>query len=535
MATSSSPAMDESNMTPSSTMQFLHRCIQERLWEEAEAEMANAIRRWPDDERILFSWALLSNYRQRWADMAERFAVFRARFPTNVAGYVRGALAHRWLAQFREADDLIGAGLERAPTDIELLSESMAIAVAEKEWSAAEERAARLVAHFPDQPFAYFRAAESLRQQGKHAEADVRIAEGLHRLGPQPLLTLRFAEMAVLRGDWQGATRRWAGARRHFPADPKVHVGLAAAFTQLGQHDDAAGALLEGLAQLPGHRDIQYEYAWTLTRLERFDAAKEQWELLRARFPADVQIEAGWMHTAAQMQAEITSERETTGHFASASSEQLPPAEILTHFQSLGESCEFGLLQRRYKLEPISLFRWASTSIDPLIQALDTDFAGVGDPKNTRLLVAHGDEYVVKDIRLGFDMHSFVKVDQVDAEKFHIGQSKRLQFLTRRFREDAAAADQIMVRFTNLATDKAQIRRLFTALRRFGPVTLLHVMKAERPEQVGQVAWLEPGLMVGAIDRFGRTPQGGWDLSYNAWVKLCATALAMWSKARPEG
>lgn len=517
-------------MTPSRTMHFLHRCIEERLWEEAEAEMANAIRRWPEDERILFSWALLSNYRQRWADMAERFTVYRTHFPTNVAGYYRGALANRWLAQFREADALVDAGLALAPKDINLLSVSVAIAIAEKSWAAAEQRAARLVAQFPDQPLAYIQAAEAFQRQGKYAEADVSIAEGLHRLGPQPLLAQRFAEMAVLRGDWQRAARRWAGARRHFSTDPKVHIGLATAFTQLGQHEDAAEALLEGLAQLPGHRDMQYEYAWTQTRLERFDTAKEQWELLRARFPADAQIEAGWMHTTAQMQAEIKSERKATGLFASASSPQLPPAEILTHFQSLGESCEFGLLQRRYKLEPISLFRWASTSIDPLIHALDTDFAGVGDPKNTRLLVGHGDEYVVKDIRHGFDMHSFVKVDQVDSEKFHIAQSKRLQFLTRRFREDAAAADQIMVRFTNLAIDQAQIRRLFAALRRFGPVTLLHVMKAERPEQVGQVAWLEPGLMVGAIDRFGRTPQGGWDLSYNAWMNLCANALAMWSQ-----
>jgi hypothetical protein len=65
-------------------------------------------------------------------------------------------------------------------------------------------------------------------------------------------------------------------------------------------------------------------------------------------------------------------------------------------------------------------------------------------------------------------------------------------------------------------------------------VILLHVTRAEEVELMGQVKWLEPGLMVGSIDRFGRAPKGGWDLSYEGWMKVCAAALAMWSHERRE-
>jgi hypothetical protein len=75
MATRPSTAIAGGDATPSCTIHFLQECIQHRSWAEAEAEMAAAIRRWPDDESILSNWALLSNYRQRWAEMDERFAV----------------------------------------------------------------------------------------------------------------------------------------------------------------------------------------------------------------------------------------------------------------------------------------------------------------------------------------------------------------------------------------------------------------------------------------------------------------------------
>ena len=43
---------------------------------------------------------------------------------------------------------------------------------------------------------------------------------------------------------------------------------------------------------------------------------------------------------------------------------------VLNAFESLDESCEFGLLQRKFQLEPISLLRWVSIEHGQLMRML---------------------------------------------------------------------------------------------------------------------------------------------------------------------
>jgi hypothetical protein len=124
-------------------------------------------------------------------------------------------------------------------------------------------------------------------------------------------------------------------------------------------------------------------------------------------------------------------------------------------------------------------------------------------------------------------MHSFVNKSRVDARRFHVSQSARLRFLVRKFREDAASGDHIMLRFTRDPVTEAEIRDLHRALRRYGPVVLLHVTKASTADQVGTVAWLERDLMVGFIDRFGQDGSAAWEISFDCWLTICRKAFAM--------
>src|SRR5437016_5768301 len=52
-------------------------------------------------------------------------------------------------------------------------------------------------------------------------------------------------------------------------------------------------------------------------------------------------------------------------------------ARIIAEFESLGDNCEFGFVQRHHGLEPGGLLRWASSNFDGLVHALECRFTGL--------------------------------------------------------------------------------------------------------------------------------------------------------------
>jgi hypothetical protein len=64
----------------------------------------------------------------------------------------------------------------------------------------------------------------------------------------------------------------------------------------------------------------------------------------------------------------------------------MTPAEVAAACESIGRNCEFGLVQRRHGLEPVSLLRWGGGPIAGLVRAINTSFFGLaeamtGDPE----------------------------------------------------------------------------------------------------------------------------------------------------------
>ena len=83
---------------------------------------------------------------------------------------------------------------------------------------------------------------------------------------------------------------------------------------------------------------------------------------------------------------------------------KLTPGELTMRFESLGSNCEFGLVQRNFGAEPLSLLRWSNLTPTSLCAMLETRFDDVGNPENSFVQI-HGDEYLTGDSRY-FSMHS---------------------------------------------------------------------------------------------------------------------------------
>ncbi len=211
----------------------------------------------------------------------------------------------------------------------------------------------------------------------------------------------------------------------------------------------------------------------------------------------------------------------------------LTAADLLGGFESLGDNCEFGVLQRAAGIEPLGFFRLNFSPLPALMRALATDFAGIDREDHFELVIQPDKEYFVRVVDYGFTYHTMKFVGQVAPEALHRQQVATAGFLIRKLREDLAAAEKIFVRKGEDSTREEDILALHQALRRYGPATLLWVVREDQAHRAGLVEVLRPGLLKGYIDRFAPLDDAH-DVS-PMWFHICRHALALWRGSHRPG
>ena len=202
----------------------------------------------------------------------------------------------------------------------------------------------------------------------------------------------------------------------------------------------------------------------------------------------------------------------------------LPPGQMIVRFESLGENCEFGLVQRRLGAEPLGLLRFSFVELFQVLRGLRTGFPALGDPGTAEISVdARGAEYVIKETTHGIVYHTFQSPDTLSRETVLGQQTARLRFLRRKLLEDVANGEKIFVikRIDPLRPE--EVMPLYTALNDLGRNWLLWVVPAGPAHPSGTVEILLPGLLRGYVDRFAPN-DNAHDISLPAWTALCHAA-----------
>ena len=211
----------------------------------------------------------------------------------------------------------------------------------------------------------------------------------------------------------------------------------------------------------------------------------------------------------------------------SSADAELSDAQIVSHFESLGDNCEFGFLQRELGLEPLSLLRWAGVYLDGLLRAFMDDF----DPGDALQITLDakpaGAEYMVRVQPFGWLMHTFVHPETQPVEKMLKDQIRRFRFLASKLIEDLEAGEKIFVFRRNEPIVDDSILALHDALNWYGLNTLLWVVEAEGDNEPGSARWLRPGLIQGYVARLAPRSNGAF-LSQPTWRQVCRSAFDLW-------
>lgn len=213
----------------------------------------------------------------------------------------------------------------------------------------------------------------------------------------------------------------------------------------------------------------------------------------------------------------------------------LEPQDLLMQFASLGDNCEFGLIQRRHHADPMGLFRFAATPYPALIAALQDDFEKLLDPTRLmfRLRGPRPREYILHHRDYSFQIHTLTMEATLPIARIFDREFKKLVFLRRLMLADLAAGNRIFVHKHNVALDWFYIEHLGRLLHRHGPNVLLTVIPAPPGVVPGHVEVAAPFLLRGHIDSF-RPYECASEAGSPVWLTLCRNAYQLWRSGAAE-
>ena len=225
--------------------------------------------------------------------------------------------------------------------------------------------------------------------------------------------------------------------------------------------------------------------------------------------------------------------------------------DAMALFQSLGDNCEFGLVQRWARVETLDLLRFAGfyapldNALRLTINALTDGFSGLGDPSAV-ICELHGAvpprQFMVRETHWKILYHTDYHEGEIEPDALHRQQVQVLQFKRRKLLEDLREAHRVFVWKSNLPASERDLRDLVACLRRYGPNLLLCVAVADQDHPAGLVEYVGDGLLKAYVSRFA--PYGAAeDIDVASWHALCRNAAAAaaflrrcgeWSHLQPD-
>lgn len=457
-----------------------------------------------------------------WTLAVSAWQVIEAANVLDASDVVEMATALRRLRRFDEANQCLSNGIDRFPESRPLRVAFAWLAVDQRAYETAVTRFVVAEGLYGSDASTQLGLAVALKRRGYVDAANVMLATTVKAYPGNFSVASEYAKLAAEQRKWPEASRRWSAALERFPAHAVGLHGLGQALRELGDFDKAEQVLNGALRRYPNDEWIWSEYSELAVSAGDLRRAIERLQKAREALPKSSIIK-NRMGELVQLLAVESPEASCALPTVHAGDAAQQSSELFQLFESLGDNCEFGLVQRHFGCEPLGLLRWTSISPDNLVRALRNRFAGLWHEGNTKLAI-HGTEYYLTDTLYGTYMHTFIRSD-VDATKLQQQMTRRLQFLVDRLLADLTSGEKIFVYKTkNGEINDAQIDEIFDAIRTLGPNRFLCVRTSPSVDPVVRVSLRQPDLAVGEIASLSPTAFHG-EILYEAWQTICRQAI----------
>ena len=535
----------------------------------ADALIERGLRRHAGHAALMEQHALSAHNDGRYAAARERWDRLRRHDPDHRMAWTGVACNARELGDNQDAVAVLLEAFARFPGDALLLSEARRL-MTKLAPGVGRTRLFEILAFDSGATLEQTQDfVDLLLDRGCLVEAEAAIADARVRFAGAPGPLERAGRLAVTQGEWARAIEIVEEHDRDHPASPVVRQTLDTALHQLaafasdarygnpakalgcfelivkhdarnplwtagfidcrvrlGRLDEADEALVEAEQRFPADLDIAQVRANLHAKRERWDEAITILQDCLAKRPSDTRVREQLAHFVAERAYHDTPipEPRFAGPQDVGREEDAAKRELLLQFESIGENCEFGLVQRRFGAEPIGLFRWNSTLVEPLTAALQAKLAGMGTPEFTHMGIWDEVEYYLSDRRWGFGFHTFRSRNEVDYDSLYPKMCKRMVYLREKFLSDVASSEKSFV-FKSDGATREQLIALQAALSGDQLARLVCVKQLVRaPEGAG----VKPGDVFRIGDRLhlGYITRAGydfpcWKILFDDWIAIC--------------
>lgn len=356
-------------------------------------------------------------------------------------------------------------------------------------WHELHERLYRMRQVQPDGRTGYCNLTNAAFHTGRLKEVGPVLEQALATFEPTSLLLYEHALWAVRSTKpIREQILRWERFRLASPENPEGYHGGAAAHLAAGNDEQATQLIREGLDLSPAHQGL----------LALADEVEKNKAILR---------EAGLRNSEEARQ-------------------------ILKRFESMGWSCEFGIVQRRFGLEQVGLLRFTNMTERSLVKAFEDEFKGFSDSTEIKISRHESNEYLVHVPRYTFGMHTFITDDHIDVDALQARMARQLSFLRKKFLEDLDTDEKIFVQLGSPDTTLKDLQLLAGTFRKSSTSCLLCVRVSAQDADAEQLTEIAPGVLLGHISRRGIWP-GHQDIDHAGWLSLCKKATEYFS-AQPR-
>lgn len=419
-----------------------------------------------------------------------------------------------------------------------------------RDWTDTISRWRITQAAFPDRPRPPLWLAGALQATQRLDEAEEVLCVASARFPNDCEIARDLARLPLARGNVEEAVSRFAVLRERFPNSVDGFALGAETLRTLGRFEEAE-ALLEAVrSQFEGNFHYNFQSAWNAVRLGRWEEAFRRWDVLFARHPHVHGVDTALGDTImlwhlAKAEGDIAALHAKLPDEIARRAGALPPEdavkptaalssrELLMGFEGLGDRCEFGLVQRHFGAEPISLLRWSGIEPKDLIAVLECRFEGVGESANTFVrLNPQSKEYFAGDKRF-FYMHTFIKENEGSEQILFTKFCNRLTYLKRKLLADLEAGEKMFVYKAHMGElSDADANAISNVLARHFPASRIMLMRlARNPSEIGTVVPLSNNSVWAFLSRFSENLDSRF-IRFDEWQAVCVAGKQYFNSCR---
>ena len=201
---------------------------------------------------------------------------------------------------------------------------------------------------------------------------------------------------------------------------------------------------------------------------------------------------------------------------------------LVMQFESIGDNCEFGLMQRTVGTERMGLFRYAGVfDAVHLADLLDRKFAGFCEGEDLQI-TTFGPEWIADISSASLNIHTGRIQGLVPRERIEAEERQKLAFLANKFMDDLETGTKTFVYRTVIGQRGGPdgtygMDRLFDAVKSYGDCAMLWVTPADDGHPHGTVQHVRDRLFRGHIRRLAPY-EDAHDTDERAWLELLSNA-----------